>query len=71
MSRYLIVIEKAKDNYAAYAPDLPGCVSTGATIDEAKQNMEEAIRGHIDCLKQFGEPVPEPQTIGTDYVEVA
>lgn len=71
MHRYLIVIEKAKRNYAAYSPDLPGCVTTGKTVEETKANMQEAIRGHIETLREFGEPVPQPQTVGTDYVEVA
>ncbi len=71
MHRYLIVIEKAENNFAAYSPDLPGCVTTGNTIEETKRNMQEAISGHIGCLREFGQPVPEPQTVGTDYVEVA
>ena len=71
MQCYLIVIEKADGNYAAYSPDLPGCVTTGKTVDETKQNMQEAIRGHIECLRDHGEPVPQPQAIGADYVEVA
>ena len=70
MYRYLIVIEKAKQTYAAYAPDLPGCVTTGKTVEETKRNMQEAIRGHIECLRAYGEPVPAPQTVDTDYVEV-
>ena len=71
MHRYLIVIEKAKGNYAAYSPDLPGCVSTGKTIEETKRNMQEAIQGHIETLREYGDPVPEPLTVGTDFVDVA
>jgi predicted RNase H-like HicB family nuclease len=71
MHRYLIVIEKAENNFAAYSPDLPGCVTTGKTIEETKRNMQEAINGHIECLHEFGQPIPEPQTVGTDYIEVA
>ena len=70
MHRYLIVIEKAKGNYAAFSPDLPGCVTTGKTVEETKRNMQEAIRGHIECLRAYGQPVPAPQAVDTDYVEV-
>lgn len=47
MYRFLIVIEKANGNYSAYSPDLPGCVATGATREEAKQNMYQAVEMHI------------------------
>jgi len=43
MYRFLVVIEKINNNYSAYSPDLPGCVSTGATREEAEMNMYEAI----------------------------
>ena len=41
--RYAIVIEKAANNYSAYVPDLPGCVATGATLQEINQQIKEAI----------------------------
>ncbi|MGZ8310403.1 MAG: type II toxin-antitoxin system HicB family antitoxin [Rhodoplanes sp.] len=66
--RYAIVIEKAEGNYSAYVPDLPGCVATGATVPEVEQEMREAIRFHIDGLKEDGLPVPQPTSIA-DYVE--
>jgi len=66
--RYAIVIEKAEENYSAYVPDLPGCVATGATVPEVEQEMREAIRFHIDGLKEDGLPVPQPTSIA-DYVE--
>ena len=58
--QYTIVIEKSPNNYAAYAPDLPGCVATGATREEAVSEMRQAIRLHIESLREHGEPVPEP-----------
>ena len=58
--QYTIVIEKSPNNYAAYAPDLPGCVATGATREEAVSEMRQAIRFHIESLREHGEPVPEP-----------
>ncbi len=66
--RYAIVIEKTEGNYSAYVPDLPGCVSTGRTLDEVRRNMRDAVEFHLDGLRADGEPIPEPTTIG-DYVE--
>lgn len=61
MQRYLVVIEKANGNYSAYAPDLPGCVATGKTIEEVKARMREAIKMHIEGLREDGLPVPTPR----------
>lgn len=66
--RYAIVIEKAAENYSAYVPDLPGCVATGATIDEVETEIGEAIRFHIEGLEEDGLPVPLPSAIA-EYVE--
>ncbi|MCH8913701.1 MAG: type II toxin-antitoxin system HicB family antitoxin, partial [Planctomycetes bacterium] len=49
--RYGIVIEKANGNYSAYVPDLPGCISTGNTVEEAEEQIREAIRFHLEGLK--------------------
>ncbi len=56
--KYPIVIEKANDNYSAYCPDLPGCIATGPTVKETTKNMKEAIKLHIEGLKEDGQPVP-------------
>ncbi len=66
--RYAIVIEKAEGNYSAYVPDLPGCVATGASVADVGLEIREAIRFHIDGLKEDGQPVPTPSSIA-DYVE--
>ena len=66
--RYGIVIEKSPTNYAAYVPDLPGCVSTGETVEDAQGNIREAIRFHIDGLKEDGLPVPEPSAV-CEYID--
>lgn len=66
--RYAVVIEKADENYSAYVPDLPGCVATGATLEEVEQEIREAIRFHIDGLKADGVPVPAPTSIA-EYIE--
>lgn len=66
--RYAIVIERGDGNFSAYVPDLPGCVSTGKTVDEVRANMQEAIRFHIDGMIEDGDAVPPPSAI-SDYVE--
>jgi predicted RNase H-like HicB family nuclease len=61
---YLIVIERADDGgYGAWAPDLPGCVALGETVEEAERQMREAVAFHIEGLRQHGEPVPAPTTV--------
>ncbi len=58
--QYTIVIENAGNNYSAYVPDLPGCITTGATVEETKQNMQEAITLHLEGLREDGIPIPMP-----------
>lgn len=69
MYRFLIIIEKADSNYSAYAPDLPGCVATGNTREEAKQNMREAVQLHLQGLREDNLPIPESQTFA-EYIAV-
>lgn len=68
--RYAIVIENAGSNFSAYVPDLPGCVATGATLEEAEQAIREAIEFHLEGLREDGSPIPEPSS-RVNYVEVA
>ena len=68
--KYTVVIEKAPNNYAAYVPDLPGCVATASTHDALLEEIREAIEFHIEGMREDGEPVPEPQATA-DVVEVA
>jgi len=67
--RYAIVIEKAENNFAAYVPDLPGCVAAGATVEETEQQIREAIEFHLRGMREDGIPVPSPSS-RVDYVEV-
>lgn len=66
--RYAIVIEKANANYSAYVPDLAGCVATAASVHEVKDEIREAIRFHIEGLKEDGLVVPSPTSIA-EYME--
>jgi predicted RNase H-like HicB family nuclease len=68
--KYLIVIEKSATGYPAYSPDLPGCASTGATLDETEANMKEAMEFHVEGLKQEGLSIPKPSSLPS-HVEVA
>ena len=68
--RYAIVIENAGANYSAYVPDLPGCVATGATLEECEQQIREAIAFHLDGLREDGIAVPQPASL-VEYIEVA
>jgi predicted RNase H-like HicB family nuclease len=68
--RYAIVIENAGSNYSAYVPDLPGCVAVGESIEETERLIREAIKFHLDGLREDGSPIPPPSS-RVDYVEVA
>jgi predicted RNase H-like HicB family nuclease len=68
--RYAIVVERAPSNYAAYVPDLPGCIATGATVAEIEKRLNEAIEVHVAGLREDGLPVPEPSSV-VDYLEVS
>ena len=67
--RYAVVIEKAERNYSAYVPDLPGCVSVGDTVEEAKAEIREAIELHLEGMREDGLPIPKPSS-RAEYVEV-
>ena len=68
--RYAIVIENAGSNFSAYVPDLPGCIATGATIEEAEREIREAIEFHLEGLREDGSPIPPPSS-SVRYVDIA
>jgi len=68
--RYAIVIEKTDTIYAAYVPDLPGCIVTGTSVEETEKLIQEAIKFHLDGLRDEGIPLPAPSS-QVEYVEVA
>jgi len=69
MKRYAIVIERGANNLSAYVPDLPGCISTGRTLDEIEKNIREAIELHLEGMKEDGDPIPEPTT-AVSYIDL-
>ena len=66
MRKYTVVIEKGPNNYSAYVPDLPGCITTGKTIEEIKANIREAIELHLEGLMQDGISVPDPSSLAIE-----
>jgi predicted RNase H-like HicB family nuclease len=70
MYRFLIVIEKAKNNYSAYCPDLPGCVATGKTQEETELNMHKALEMHVQGMIEDNLTIPENVTLA-EYIAVA
>lgn len=70
MRNYLVIIEKADGNYSAYLPDVPGCVATGKTREEAKKAIGIALVMHLNGLLEDGLPIPEPAA-EADYVVTA
>ena len=68
--RYPIVIERAGSNYSVYCPDLPGCVATGKTIQEASRQAKKAISFHLDGMKKEGIPFPVPSS-KIEYISIS
>jgi len=68
--RYAVVFEKSGNGYAAYVPDLPGCIAAARTRREVEMLIESAIREHLELMREGGDPIPSPTT-WTDLVEVA
>jgi predicted RNase H-like HicB family nuclease len=67
--KYAVIFERAANNWAAYVPDLPGCMTTGPTLEETRENIKEAIQGHLETLRDCGDPIPEPASVAGE-VEV-
>lgn len=63
MNRYTVFFEPTATGYSAHVPDLPGCVAAGATLDETRQLIKEAIEFHIEGMRLNGETVPEPTNL--------
>ena len=64
--KFAVLFEKAEGNWAAYVPDLPGCMTTGKTLEDTEIKIREAIEGHLTTLRDFGDPVPQPTSIAKE-----
>jgi predicted RNase H-like HicB family nuclease len=69
VQRFLVILEKGSNNYSVYAPDLPGCIATGSSREEAEANMTRAVEVHIRGLIEQGLPIPQPRSIA-EYVAI-
>jgi predicted RNase H-like HicB family nuclease len=72
VSTYAIIIERADDGgYGAWSPDLPGCVALGDTESEALSEMKDAIRLHLEVMRERQEAVPTPSTVSATTIDAA
>ena len=72
MKEYAVIYERGETNWGASVPDLPGCISIGDSLEEARANVKEAIELYLEVLKERGELIPEPKcSIGTVAVDAA
>ena len=62
MSEYTVILEEGERNWSAYVPDLPGCVAAAVTREETEQLMREAVRLHVELMREDGDPIPPPTT---------
>lgn len=62
MTTYAVIYERTENNYAAYVPDLPGCVATGRTRGEVERRIKAAIRLHLEGVREDGSTPPVPST---------
>jgi len=69
VKKYLVIVEPTASGFSAYSPDLPGCVATGDTREDAEREIVEAIAFHIEGMRLEGLPVPEPSS-SSIYVDV-
>ena len=65
--KYAVLFERAVSNWAAYVPDLPGCMTTGKTLEETDTNIRDAIEDHLRALREFGDPIREPTSVAKEF----
>ena len=63
MNKYIVVFEKSSTGYSAYAPDLPGCVAAGSTINETEKLMRGALKMHLEGMREDGDRIPTPAAL--------
>jgi len=61
--KYLVIIEKGKNNYSAYSPDVLGCAATGKTVEETLETMKEALELHFEGMLEDSEEIPTPKSL--------
>ncbi|HSZ57409.1 MAG TPA: type II toxin-antitoxin system HicB family antitoxin [Tepidisphaeraceae bacterium] len=69
--KYVYVIEQADDgSFSAYVPDLPGCTTSGDSVEEVRRNIKDAVDSYLESLRDHNEPVPSPRSV-VDVVDAA
>jgi predicted RNase H-like HicB family nuclease len=68
--RFLVIYEHGERKYGGFAPDIPGCISTGETLSEMRQMMREALEAHLALSAEYGDPLPSPVTATVDFKEL-
>lgn len=68
--RYAVIVEAGEVNFSAYSPDLPGCVATGATVATTLENMREAIKLHLEGMREDSEPIPKTASVESSILTV-
>lgn len=67
--KFAVVYERTETGYSAYAPDLPGCIAAGTTLEETETLMRDAIAMHLEGMREDGERIPEPSSVAR-YITV-
>jgi predicted RNase H-like HicB family nuclease len=70
MYKYLVIVEQGPNNYSAYSPDVPGCVTAGDTVEETLNNFREALQMHIEGILEDGDAIPSPSSVTAQFVEI-
>jgi predicted RNase H-like HicB family nuclease len=68
--RFAVIVEKGEHNYSAYSPDLPGCVTTGNTVEETLDNMKEAISFHLKGLQEDAQSIPASTSVAVQLLTI-
>ena len=68
--RFAVIVEKGEHNYSAYSPDLPGCVTTGNTVEETLENMKEAISFHLKGLQEDAQSIPASTSVAVQLLTI-
>ena len=70
MTKYAVIYEPTTTGYSAFAPDLPGCIATGRTLEQTRKRTHDAIDAHLKTMREDGDPIPSPSHVA-DMLEVA
>ncbi len=68
--RFSVVIERDKDGYFAFCPELQGCYSQGDTYEEALENIRDAVHLHLEDRLESGEEIPQPESVSLTLLEL-